>query len=320
MKIIYDRKTNERQLHLSAIPVRQLSDSLSVEVIEKSSVRFPCFGDLCQVLEGVGMYQHLSLDDFCPDDARHRYDFLQKMKRGIDIPVVMLTYSPGNNQGNLHFIWKYESMDVEKVFQNSLPVVETIKPLLPQYHTHAMRASLLSKFGWISPKIPSAALRNFYKSLTGDCSAASNLTEMEIDKRVQLVLEMEPEEPSTIFDLHALNSSQDRAKFDAFWEQCSMYLNEFVGTAVDDRRHSEVVHLAQAISVRDLRNQVQKRCPEGTAIPSLEWIRLQFWPKSQNTKAATHYTGRLNIKFMVQRNTVTPTIVLQFSDTSVNSH
>ena len=34
--------------------------------------------------------------------------------------------------------------------------------------------------------------------------------------------------------------------------------------------YSEVVHLAQAISVRDFRDQVIRQCPEGTPIPSLE--------------------------------------------------
>ena len=36
-------------------------------------------------------------------------------------------------------------------------------------------------------------------------------------------------------------------------------------------------------------------------IPSLEWIRLQFWPKSPQSKQSCHYTGRLDIKFAVQR-------------------
>ena len=112
---------------------------------------------------------------------------------------------------------------------------------------------------------------------------------------------MEPEDPQTIFDLRSLNSFTERAKYDVFWDHCSQYLNECVGTAVDDSRHSEVVHLAQAISVRDLRDQVQVKCPEGTAIPSLEWIRLQFCPKTKHSKAASHYTGRLSVKFMIQK-------------------
>lgn len=115
------------------------------------------------------------------------------------------------------------------------------------------------------------------------------------------MIDMEPDEPNTVFDLRSLNLLTSRAKFDVFWDQCSLYLNETIGTAVNDRRHSEVVHLAHAISVRDLRDEVQKHCPEGTPVPSLEWLRLQFWPKSKHMLAKTHYTGLLKITFMIQK-------------------
>ena len=62
---------------------------------------------------------------------------------------------------------------------------------------------------------------------------------------------MEPEDPQMLIDLRSLNSSTERAKYDVFWDNCSQFLREVVGTAVDDRRHSEVVHLAQTISIRD---------------------------------------------------------------------
>ena len=114
------------------------------------------------------------------------------------------------------------------------------------------------------------------------------------------IIDMEPSNPNIVFDLRSLNSSSDRKKYDVFWEHCSKYLNESVGAAVDDRRHSDVAHLAQAISIRDLRDEVQKQCPEGTAIPSLECIRLQFWPTLINS-CSIHYIGILKVKFMVQK-------------------
>ena len=97
--------------------------------------------------------------------------------------------------------WKpalYLERTTGTVFQKSLPVVQSIKPLLPQYHTRAMRKSLLSKYGCVSSGIKLAMLRPFYKNLTGDSCAASNLTEVEIDERVQLILDMKPEDPNTV--------------------------------------------------------------------------------------------------------------------------
>ena len=77
-------------------------------------------------------------------------------------------------------------------------------------------------------------------------------------------------------------------------------MEESVETAVDDRRHGEVTHLARAISVRDLLEQVSARCPQGTEIPSKQWLRLQFWPKTPSNRNSLQYTGKLNVKFMVQ--------------------
>ena len=93
---------------------------------------------------------------------------------------------------------------------------------------------------------------------------------------------------------------------------CKAYLHENVGEAVDDRRHTEVVHLARAISVRDLRQQVMARCPEGIKVLSESWIQLQFWLKTPHAKSKVHYTGKLDVRFMVQAR--------QFRKTHCDSH
>ena len=87
---------------------------------------------------------------------------------------------------------------------------------------------------------------------------------------------------------------------------------------MDDRRHDSlhegdvVTHLASAFSVRDLHEQVAKSCPSNTPIPSIQWLRLQFWPKHSNCGFAKRQTGKLNIKFMIQSR--------QFRKTHIDSH
>ena len=132
--------------------------------------------------------------------------------------------------------------------------------------------------------------------LTGDASAPSTTHEAEIDKRVAEYLEME--DPDIVIDLREHNHSTSD-KFKLFWEQCKAYLQEV--TAVHERRHDQVTYLAAAISVRDLIEQVKKRCPEGTPIPSEQWTRLQFWPKNPRTKVASYYQKVIEIKMMVQK-------------------
>ena len=73
-----------------------------------------------------------------------------------------------------------------------------------------MHRALLSKYGCITSKIHPALLQQFYRDLTGDCTSSSNLSVKEIDLRVARVIDMEPSDPDTIFDLRSLNSSTDR--------------------------------------------------------------------------------------------------------------
>ena len=135
------------------------------------------------------------------------------------------------------------------------------------------------------------------------------MSEAEVDKRVKLYVEME--DPDVVIDLRELQSGRG-SKFDCFWEECEKFLQEKVGVAVDERRHSQVTHVASAISVRDLREQVASRCPLSTPIPSSSWLSLQFWPKSIHAHSRVHYTGRFKVKYMVQAR--------QFSKDHEDSH
>ena len=109
------------------------------------------------------------------------------------------------------------------------------------------------------------------------------------------------EDPDIIVELRSLNG-KDGTRFDVFWDHCKIFfkLNESVAIPVDDRRHCQVTHLARAISIRDLVEQVIALCPEGTPVPSLKWVRLQFWPKTP-LSSSLHYTGRFKLKFVVQQ-------------------
>ena len=108
------------------------------------------------------------------------------------------------------------------------------------------------------------------------------------------------EDADVIADLRSLNGSK-RTQYDTFWEECGKFLNEEITPATDDRRHGNICHLSRAMSVRDLVDQVKLRCPPGTLVPSCEWVRLQFWPKTLSTSQHIHHTGRFKIKYMVQQ-------------------
>lgn len=54
------------------------------------------------------------------------------------------------------------------------------------------------------------------------------------------------------------------------------------------------------MSVNELHRSVKEQCPDNTSIPSVQWLRLQFWPRKASVRTAGNYTGKLNIKFMIQ--------------------
>ena len=143
------------------------------------------------------------------------------------------------------------------------------------------------------------SITNFIEGMLcclGDCSASSNTEQSELDERVRLILDME--DADIVTDLRALNGKK-RTQYDTFWSECENFLSE--DAAVDDRRHGNITHLARAISIRDFVEQVKQCCPDGTLIPSDEWVRLQFWPKTASKSRLLHHTGRFKLKFMVQQ-------------------
>ena len=98
--------------------------------------------------------------------------------------------------------------------------------------------------------------------------------------------------------MRAINGRPGSTRFDVFWDEVDKLVLE--NAAVQERRHGDCLYLPIAMSVEDLRNTVVGRLPEGTPIPSTEWIRLQFWLSNPYANVAVRHTGRFNLKFKVQ--------------------
>ena len=110
-------------------------------------------------------------------------------------------------------------------------------------------------------------------------------------------------DPSLIFDLRHLNPGRI-SRYEEFWEAAAQYIADVAETAVDDRRHDPVLHLATAMSTSHLLKEVKKRldvlAKSEVPCPSEQWLRLQFWPADPSRRSSLQYTGRLKIKYQVQ--------------------
>ena len=142
-----------------------------------------------------------------------------------------------------------------------------------------------------------AVIRWMYRLLTEDSCAAVSARQADVDRRVLLAIDAEDD--SLLWDLRQLNEGRP-ALYEQFWEECDKYLTEAAATAVDDRRHGDVVHIASAVSVPDLHRIVCSRLEVEVPKPSVKWLAFQFWPKDPARATAAQYTGRLKVKYMVQ--------------------
>ena len=103
--------------------------------------------------------------------------------------------------------------------------------------------------------------------------------------------------------MRELNGNPQSTRFDVIWGELGQYLEDTT-MAVDERQHSNIMHIPLAISVQHLRETISEHLQQKHStllpIPSLEWIRLQFWPSNPYATSALRYSGRFKVKYAVQ--------------------
>ena len=273
-----------KRVHDSTEPWRSLSKGLDVFYLTPNlDISSDEIQNLSTKVLEAGPYSYIK---YVPYDSKRRYHFIKQVRSGLGIPTILLVHSPGNKIGNSHFLWYVPDHSLNEALKNSQTVIEEIKEKIPVFHSRLMRKEFINKFGRVSSTVKPAVLRYIYHDMTGDSSSSDTSSQEEIDFRVKQAIEME--DPEIVTDLRQLNSGA-KEKYDVFWIECGTFLEEEVGTAVDERRHGTITHIATA------------KCPENTPIPSIEWLRLQFWPKTPSAKSAMHYIGRFKVRYRVQQ-------------------
>ena len=97
------------------------------------------------------------------------------------------------------------------------------------------------------------------------------------------------EDPDLLVDLRELNSNQSDM-YKVFWKECESYLQEC--TAVHERRHDSATYLTRALSVRDIVEQVSKKCLPGTPIPSQQWVAPETFEPRPLLSTVSAYLSR----------------------------
>ena len=215
----------------------------------------------------------------------------------LHYPVCMYYYAYGNNLGTIIYLWRIPEGEMDQSITSRIFAQLSLEQ--KKYSTRLMRSEFMDKYNHLA-KVPKYILRSIYKTLMNDNSKE---TESDIDCCVARAL-VHLDDPDIILDMRQLNGNPQSTKFDPFWNELQLYLDE-INLAVDERRHGDVLHLPVAISLRHLQelihDRLQKKYPESCPpTPSLEWIRLQFWPSNQYNISALKCSGRFKIKYGVQ--------------------
>ncbi|CAJ0825552.1 4992_t:CDS:2 [Entrophospora sp. SA101] len=148
----------------------------------------------------------------------------------------------------------------------------------------------------------SSVMKVLYQDLTGDVSKPNDEQSKDIQERMKLMLDTQ--DPDIMIDLRKTIGERS-TKFDIFWDEMEDYFNEN-SPSVHERSHTTTLYMPIAMSVNDLlqtilerlRNKYNGDIPPEIEIPSNEWVRLQFWPKSEFARSRN--TGRFRIRYKVQ--------------------
>ena len=279
-------------LHHSIDPARTPSDHMIVTVHEASD-SVP--REYQQLQDSLGdTYEPIHLEELAPEDRFERRAWLDHV--ALSVPFVMYCYQHGNFKGTEHFLWHIPHEHSCRSDTFNARVISRLNEQMDKYATRAMKKEFIDKYSR-RVKIPKMVLRSIFRELSGDLSSSETAEQRAIDERVTEFL-LTADDASILLDMRALNGRPGSTKFDAFWDEVDKLVME--SAAVHERRHGECLYLPIAMSVADLRNIVVGRLPEGTPVPSAEWVRLQFWPSNPYATIAVRHTGRFNLKFKVQ--------------------
>jgi hypothetical protein len=221
------------------------------------------------------------------------------------------THHIGGPIASLHFIWREGEERDEAAHAYNITLITQDKQ--QRFFSREFFTQFVNKFSCFNAA--PATMRSMFIYLTNDNSAPSHIKDNEVRERLQLIIDGGEDAAGVVADLRELNSGR-AAKFDVFWDVLSEMLQERGIARVDDRRHGTTDHFSVACSGEHLHQMVvsklkERLSNEGTseasqlgAIPSVQWMMLQFSPSCQLYEKAARYTGRFNVKAKVQKRTL----------------
>ena len=254
---------------------------------------------------------------------RQRYKKALYTNNVLNMKTFCWQYSSANNLGTIQYIVKVPLVSsVDSHEENKNEVLTQLKESIPIYVRRALRYELkrVVQSMDLSKGNAKSSLSNRINLLLRKCVGNScSIVDFADENNLKKIHELERAVDDLIIlgdDEIVVEELTDRkgpgkTRFSIFWKAVEQVLEE-IDTAADERRHDTTQHLSSFISIRDFRAQVAERCPEGTPVPSLEYVRLQFMPRNFHHKTSLQFSCQFNLKFAIQRR--------QLRKSNVDSH
>ena len=108
------------------------------------------------------------------------------LKKSFTQKAVHYVYHVGGPKPSMHFAWKIPNDETETDLKNrNLNLISEIRKQIPTFERRITKKEFKNAFSFAAP---SHTLRTIFKQLTGDKSAATNVTEAKIDRRLEFAL------------------------------------------------------------------------------------------------------------------------------------
>ena len=218
------KKNDEMQEAHMRSTMHVVLDNLEFHTISRSKSVDEAYRCIVEALAGKDEYDPVCLNELAPTDRYRRRHWIEKIQ--LPYRTMIYRYSYGNRLG---VVWKIPAeVDETKAARLVTQLTEQHKV----FASREMKREFFDKYHTLA-KASKSVLRNIYKSLMDDCSAASSSAERIVDDHVAEAL-LNLDDPDFIYDLCQLNGNPSSSKFDVFWEELGLYIEELT-PAVDDR-------------------------------------------------------------------------------------
>lgn len=206
-------------------PRSNFEEKANVVVLKaNTAIKIQALRNLDNKLNETAVFTPICVREELPAGLNRKqlYALTQELReKGLSSKCVYYVYNSGGPKANLHFIWKIDENDDESNLINKCCLlVRKIEQDIPIYERRITKREFMNTFGFVSNPV---TLRGIFRELTGDQSAASSVSESEIDQRFKYAVLSE--DPGLLVDLRHASPEHKKDSFRPFFQECEKYLS-----------------------------------------------------------------------------------------------